>query len=116
MTNTLKYRAALAAMLFASSPVYASSCNHAIAHVQAQVDAAIEKSARSGAWKPESLAALRGYQPTPQSLAQTEGRRGQDLQLALDALDRARAAERAGYTSVCRRQVSQAKLILQQQP
>ncbi len=116
MTNTLKCCAAVLALLFATSPAYADTCGHSITLVQAQVDAAIDKNAGSENWKPESLAALRGYQPTPHSLAQAEGHTGRDLRRALNALDRARAVDRAGYTSVCRRQLSRAKLILQQQP
>ena len=115
MTKTLKCRGAVLALLFATSPAYADTCRHSITLLQAQVDAAIDKAAGSESWKPESLAALRGYQPTPRSLAEAEGRNGRDLQLALHALYRARAVDRAGYTSACRRQLSRAKLVLQQE-
>ncbi|WP_407154194.1 hypothetical protein [Bradyrhizobium sp. STM 3557] len=101
------------ALLLAAPAAHAGSCERSIASVQAQVDAAIEKSAGSDQWKPESLAALRGYQPTPRSLAQSEGSNGADLQLALDALDRARAADHSGQIATCRRALSEAKLILQ---
>lgn len=110
---TMKCSAAFAALLFAGSPAYAGSCEHSIASLRVQVDAAIERNAGSNGWKPESLDALRGYQPTPRSLAQAEGPSGGDLQFALTAL--ARAAERSGDVATCRRQISEAKLILRQQ-
>ncbi|WP_083841476.1 hypothetical protein [Bradyrhizobium sp. STM 3843] len=113
--RTTTYCATFGALLFAASPAQAGACEPSIASVQAQVDAAIEQSAGSDQWKPESLDALRGHQPTPRSLAQTEGRNGADLQLALDALERARAADRSGQIAACHRELSQAKLILVQQ-
>jgi hypothetical protein len=113
--KTMKFSAALAALLLTASPTLAGSCEHAIARVQSQVDAAIEEDANSGGWKPESLDALRGHQPTPRSLTQAEGHRSLNLELALDALGRARAADRSGYDAACRRQLSRARFIIRQQ-
>src|SRR5947209_2904576 len=115
MTKALRCCAALVAMSFAGSSASAGPCGASIASVQARVDAAIESDAGANGWRPESLDALRGHQPTPRSLAQAEGSNGVDLQIALDSLDRARAADRSGHVAVCRRQLAKARLILRRQ-
>ncbi|MHC2625458.1 hypothetical protein ACVIW2_007490 [Bradyrhizobium huanghuaihaiense] len=99
----------------AASPVHAASCEASIGHVQAKLDAAIEKTAGAHGWGPESLSALRSHQPTPRSLAEAEGASGAQLRLALDALDRARAADRSRDIARCRRELSEATLLLQKQ-
>jgi hypothetical protein len=114
MTNTVRYYAAIAALLLAASSAHAGPCARTIASVQAQVDAAIENRAGSDGWKRESLNARRGYQPTPRSIAATEAVNGPQFKLALDALDRARAADRSGYIAVCRREVANARAVLRQ--
>jgi hypothetical protein len=106
---------AFGALLLTAPAAYAGSCKQSIARVQARVDAVIEKSAGSDQWRPESLSALRGHQPTPLSLAQTEGGDGAYLRRALDALDRARTADKGGQIVACRRALSDAKLILRRQ-
>jgi len=115
MTRTLECSAALTILLFAASPGYAGPCAASIAKAQAKVDAAIERSANSNGWRPESLDALRGDQPTPRSLAETEGHKGFGFEVALDSLDRAREADHAGDTVVCRRQLTRVMAILRQQ-
>jgi hypothetical protein len=112
MITTLKYNVAILALLCATSPTHAGPCAASIARVQAQADAIIEKRAGADRWRPESLAATRNYQPTPRSLAATEGYRGQDLEVALDSLDRARAADKVGDTVVCQQALASAKAIL----
>ena len=112
MTTTAKYCAAIAALLLTASPALAGSCTRSIAKVQARVDAAIEHGADSDGWKPESLDALRGYQPTPRSLAATEAITGRHFEAALDSLDRARAADRSGYVTACRRELTNARALL----
>jgi hypothetical protein len=114
MTYIVKCHLALAALLLASSPAHASSCGRSIARVQAQVDAAIERTAGGSGWKKESIDATRNYQPTPRSLAQAEGPSGFNFQVALDSLDRARAADRSGDVATCRRELASVKFILQQ--
>ncbi len=112
MTSTVTYSAVLAALLFAASPAQAGGCAAAIARTQVHVDAAIEQSVAVDGWKPESLDALRGHQPTPRSLAQAEGRDGADLQQALDLLDRARDADRSGNAVLCRKGLADVQFIL----
>jgi hypothetical protein len=114
MTNTVKCHIALAALLLAATPVHASSCGRSIARVQAKVDAAIERTAGGNGWKKESVDATRNYQPTPRSIAQAEGPNGFNFQIALDSLDRARAANRVGDVATCRRELASVKYILQQ--
>jgi alkylhydroperoxidase family enzyme len=114
MNTTLKRYAAIAVLLLAASPAHAGPCTNTIANVQAQVDAAIENRAGSDRWKRESLKALRGYQPTPRSLAASEGSDGAVFEYALDALDRARAADRAADSATCHREIANARAALRQ--
>ena len=101
-----------AAAVVLAAPAHARPCAETIATIQAEVDAAIEKRADPNGWKPESLSALRGYQPTPRSLAMAEG--GNDLlfEYALDSLDRARAADRAGDPAACHQELANARMML----
>lgn len=103
---------AIIVFLHAASAAHATSCEDSIGRVQVQLDAAIEKNAGAHGWGAESLDATRGYQPTPQSLAQAEGPGGVDFQLALAALDRARAADHSGDIAKCHRELSEATRIL----
>lgn len=112
MTKIAKYYAAIAAVLLMAPAAHAGPCTHSIVRVQARVDAAIGKRADSDSWRRESLSATRNYQPTPFSLAATEGHRGQDLEVALDSLDRARDADRVGNAAVCRQELAAAKAVL----
>jgi hypothetical protein len=112
MTNSVKYGFAALVLLFVTSPSYADSCEPLIAGVQAKVDAAIERHAGDDRWRHEGLDATLGRQPTPFSLAATEGERGADLEVALESLDRARAADRVGDVAVCRRELASARAIL----
>ena len=113
MKSSVKCGIAIAALLCVASPTYAGSCAPSIASVQAKVDAAIEKRAGADKWKRESRDAKLSHQPTPFSLAATEGERGSELKAALESLDRARAADRAGDVAGCRRELASAKAVLQ---
>ena len=112
MTRTLKSCAAAAAFLATISAAGASPCSRTIASVQSQIDAAIENDAGLGGWEPESLRALRSYQPTPRSLAATEGRAGRRFEDALVALRRARSADRATNATRCLQEVRRARAAL----
>ena len=112
MTHAVKRYASIVALLLATSPAYAGPCAQAIAGVQAEVDAAIENHAGSDGWKPESLKALRSHQPTPRSLAASEGSDGELFAYALDALDRARAADRAADSATCHQELANARTAL----
>jgi hypothetical protein len=100
------------ALLLLSAPADAASCRDSIDHVQAQVDAAIDRRAGNGPWQRESLDALRSRQPTPQSIATAEGTASAALTRALRALDRARAAEGVGNIRRCAAEVSAAQSLL----
>ena len=112
MTQTLKCYATAAALLVAIPAAHASPCSQTIANVQSQVDSAIETDAVSGGWKPETLYALRGYQPTPGTLAASEGRSGRRFEDALDRLERARSADRAMNVAKCYQEVDRARAAL----
>lgn len=111
MTRTMQ---SYAALVLAASPAHAGPCTHTIASVQAEVSTAIESRLGSDGWKPESLSATRSYQPTPSSLAATEGLEGARFEFALDALDRARAADRRADSATCHQQLSSARSVLRQ--
>lgn len=114
--SLIRIAAATIILLQAASPARAASCSDSIGRVQAQLDAAIERNAGAHGWSPESLDALRGHQPTPRSLAQAEGASGVYLRLALDALDRARAADSSSDIATCRRELYEAKRLLRKGP
>ena len=105
----------ISVLLCVASPGWASSCAPSIVRVQAMADAAIEGRAGSHGWQRESLNATRNYQPTPRSLAATEGVQGRDLEAALDLLDRARAADSMGNAAVCQKHLATAQAILRAQ-
>ena len=114
MTSAARRFAVVAALLVTTSSAQAGPCTREIVHAQAHVDAAIEASVAVNGWKPQSLDAMRGYQPTPRSLAQAEGHNGLEFQVALDSLDRARDADRSGDDAVCRRELAGVQSILAQ--
>lgn len=102
-------------VLALAPPAFAGACKQSIIDLQVRIDAAIERQARTGDWKPESLAALRNNQPTPGSIAATEGRKGVSFQAILDTIDRARAADRRGSSAACGRELAQARSLLRKQ-
>jgi hypothetical protein len=112
MEKVAPFGAAILILLLTIPPSYASPCEDSIARVQAQADAAIEKRAGAGGWQKESLDATRSYQPTPRSIAASEGKYGRRLQRVLNALELARAADRAGDAAQCNAQVNRAKRAL----
>ena len=71
------------------------------------------RGAGQGPWRPESLDALRGYQPTPRSIAAAEGGgNGPRVQRALNALDGARAADASGNLARCNAELNRATRAL----
>jgi hypothetical protein len=103
-------------LLLSSAPVHAATCRDLIGGVQAQVDAAIDRRAADGPWQPESLRALRSHQPTPQSVAAAQGAGSSALIQALEALNRARAADSAGDAGRCRAELSTAQHLIASLP
>lgn len=113
MTKATRFAAASVILLLTIAPGHASSCQNSIDRVQAQADAAIANRAAQAPWRPESLAATRNYQPTPRSIAAAEGAgNGSPVGRALNALDRARAAERSGNIARCKAALNKAKRAL----
>ena len=101
--------AATVIVLLTIAPGYAGPCQDSIDRVQARLDAVIAKRAGQGPWRPESTDALRGYQPTPRSIAAAEGAgNGSRVQRALNALDRARAADASGNVARCNAELNRA--------
>jgi hypothetical protein len=107
------YCIVIAALVFAASPTYAGPCSHAIISVQTQVDAAIEFRVCSAGWRAEDLNTP-GYQPARHSLPASVGGNGELFEYALDALDRARAADRDADSATCHQQLVNARAALAQ--
>jgi hypothetical protein len=99
-------------MLFATPVALAGPCASSIDELQARVDTAINNQAAAGPWKPESLSATRSRQPTPQSIAASEGTAGKKFQHVLALLKRARAADRAGNLARCNAELDKARSAL----
>jgi hypothetical protein len=113
MTKAARFGAAPVILLLTIAPGHAGSCQASIDRVQAQADAIIDNRAAQRPWRPESLAATRNYQPTPRSIAAAEGAgNGSHIGRALNALDRARAAERSGNIAGCNAALTRAKRAL----
>jgi len=109
MSIAARFGAAILILLVTIAPSQAGPCQASIDRVQARVDAVIATRAGQGPWKPESIDALRGYQPTPRSIAAAEGGgNGSRVQRALNALDRARAADASGNVALCNAEVKRA--------
>jgi hypothetical protein len=109
MHGTRSLGLATAISLFVISPAFAGPCASSIDELQVRVDAAIENRAAAGPWKPESLSALRNYQPTPESIAASEGAAGKRYKHVLVLLKRARAADRAGNQERCNAELGKAQ-------
>lgn len=94
-----------AACLASMSMSYAGPCSGEIDRVQARLDARLEAIAGAGTSAPESAAALRHHQPTPQSIAAAEAKLRELPSTAVTvlraAMMRAREADRGGKASEC---------------
>ena len=112
MHGTRSFGLASAILLFVASPTFAGPCESSINELQARVDAAIERQAAADPSMPESLRALRNYQPTPQSLAETEGAAGDRFQAVLTLLKQARSADRASNLDRCNALLDKARSAL----
>jgi hypothetical protein len=110
MTKSLGLAAII--LLIAASPTLAGPCKGAIDEMQARVDAKIDNKAGAGPWKPESLDAKRSHQPTPGSIAATEGAAGRRYRHVLTLLKHARAADRAGNLDRCNAELGKARTAL----
>ena len=111
MTMAARSGAAIIILFLTISPSEAGPCQDSIDRTQARIDAIIAKRAGQSAWRPESIDAMRGYQPTPRSIAAAEGG-GSRVQRALDALDRARAANASDNVALCNAEVNKARRVV----
>jgi hypothetical protein len=113
MPMAARFGAAIIIPLLTIAPSHAGPCQNSIDRVQARLDAIIAKRAGQGPWRPESIDALRGHQPTPRSIAAAEGDgNGSRVQRALNALDRARAADGSGNVALCNAELNRATRAL----
>jgi hypothetical protein len=112
MDGTRSLALATTILLFVTSPTFAGPCKHSIDELQARVDAAIGSQAAADPSRAENLRALRNYQPTPRSLAASEGAAGKRFQAVLKALKRARSADRAGQLDRCNALLDKARSAL----
>jgi hypothetical protein len=102
------------AILWVAPPCIAGPCTSEIVRMQAQVDAKIEAIAKAGKATSESTTALLHHQPTPGSIANVEKKigEGKGPERAIEALDKARAADRAGDAKACNEALFQARKAL----
>jgi hypothetical protein len=102
-----------AALALSTLPGYAGPCARAIDRMQARIDARLEAAAAAGPMAPVSSGAYLDRQPTPQSIAAAESRLGevspQTIAAVGAAMERARAADRAGHKRVCTRALADAR-------
>lgn len=108
MQGTTPLGLAAVILLLAASPTFAGPCKSSIDDLQGRVDSAIEHKAGADPWKPESVNALRDRQPTPRSIAASEGAAGKKFKHVLMLLKRARSADRAGNSDRCNAALSEA--------
>ena len=94
-----------------ASHAFAGPCVQMIEDTQAAVDRAIADLAGSGPTAPEGDDALLSRDPTPDSMAETEGAIGDGIEpeKALAALDRARKADDAGDLDGCQKYLAEAR-------
>jgi len=103
--------AGLAASISAS---LAGSCSAEIDAIMARINAAVEARAGAGAGaKEQSTVGGRHIQPTPRSLAAAEEKLGEmsadTIELINQAMERARAADRAGDSVACQQEIEVAR-------
>jgi hypothetical protein len=103
---------AAAILLLATSAALAGPCQGSIDELQARVDAAIDRQAAADPPKPESLRATRSHEPTPESIAASEGAAGKKFLNVLALLKRARSADRAGDLARCNAHLDKARSTL----
>jgi hypothetical protein len=99
-----------AAVAASMSVSYAGPCSPEIDRVQALIDARLGARAAAGPHARESTSATMHHQPTPESIAAAEQGLGdltsQRIEVAGQAMARARAADSAGDTSACEQALS----------
>jgi hypothetical protein len=100
-----------AALALSILPGHAGPCTEGIDHVQAQVDAKIDATAGAGPSGSQTRAAGMHHQPTPESIAAAEKRLGEGagVRAALEALARARDADRANDKGACESALAEAQ-------
>jgi hypothetical protein len=103
-----------AALALSTLAAHAGPCSGEIDRLQVEVDAKLEATAKSGRAAPESRAARLHHQPTPGSIAAAESKLGEGRQVdeAVAALARARAADRAGDKGGCERSLADVQRLI----
>ena len=111
MTRTLVLCGA--ALVASMSGSYAGPCSQEIDRLRAEIDAKLGALAAAGPTTQESTAATMHRQPTPRSIAAAENKLGnlspQKMEAVTAAMDRARAADRAGDQKTCEQALADAK-------
>jgi hypothetical protein len=96
---------AAAALAASTGAGNAGPCSSEIDRMQARIDARLEARAAAGPFAPETPAARLHRQPTPNSIAEAEGRAREESSRTVEtirsAMARAREADRAGNRSAC---------------
>jgi hypothetical protein len=105
--------ACAAALVASVSASYAGPCSEAIARLLAEIEAKQDANAAAGPSAPESTAATKHRQPTPESIGAAESRLGEvspeKLQAVWPAVERASEADRAGDQIACEAALADAR-------
>ena len=106
----------VAALAVSVSASHAGPCSDEIARVQARIGVVLGANAGAGPSARESTAATAHRQPTPRSVGAAEDKLGelppQKVEAVTSAMERARAADRAGDRSACEQALADAQRAL----
>ncbi len=101
-----------------TSTTYAGPCLQEIIRVQAEINAKLGSKAAAGPSASESTAATMHHQPTPRSVGEAETKLGtisaEQVTAVVEAMTRAREADRTGDQSACEQALSDVRQILRQ--
>ena len=104
----------LAAAGFSVNLSYAGSCMQDIDRAWVELGPKMQARIGVGRSAPQSVAALRHYQPTPSSIAATEEKleeRWLPMEMAVMALSRARQADRLNDKHACEQELAEAQNV-----
>lgn len=116
--KALLYSAPVIVLLNVTGPAMAASdaCSTGIDRVQAQLDAALARSAAAGPSAKESSFATMRRQPTPETVARAEAQVGdwQGATKAVAALQNARDAKARGDQRTCLKALESARSVIRE--
>jgi len=104
----------LAAVGLSANVSYAGSCMQDVDRTWGELGSKMQARIGAGRSAPQSVTALRHYQPTPNSIAAAEERLGErwlPMEMAVMALARAREADRLNDKDACEQALTEAQSV-----